>query len=129
MIRFHAFDIKEERTAFPTPKQFRVGANPSYLNSLVAGCFSPILHLPQILWFNSLWPFIKSLVMGVAFIGVSMIAGLLGRANGFVITQAEPRKMTEEEKQQAINEMLSGSGYRAVPLNAPEQDFSATGQH
>jgi hypothetical protein len=128
MIRFQSFHIKRERTAFPEPRQFEVGPNPSYFNSLCAGVFSPILHLPQILWWGCLWPFLNSLWRGVWFIGFSMLAGLLGRANGFVITQVEKNELTEEDKHKAINDMLAGTGYRAVPLNAP-QDFGGSGQH
>ena len=129
MIRFHAYDIKEERTAFPTPTQFRYGRNPSYLNSLAAGVFSPILHLPQILWFGCFGPFLKSLWRGLYFIGFSMFAGLTGRANGFIVTNVAPRELTEAQKLDAVNDMLQGTGYRAVPLNAPTQDFGGSGQH
>lgn len=129
MIKFHSYKFKEERTAFPTPTQFRMGRNPSYLNSLVAGCFSPILHLPQILWFGCLWPFLRSLWRAVGFIVISVWAGLTGRANGFVVTQMEQASVSEEDKLAAVNEMLAGTGYRAVPLNAPAQDFDASGQH
>lgn len=129
MIRFHSYKIKEERTAFPSPNQFRAAYNPSYLNSLAAGCVSPLLHLPQILWFGCTWPFLKSLARALYFIGFSMLSGIMGRANGFIVSNVEPVEMTEEDKLNAVNEMLAGTGYRAVPLNAPPQDFGGTGQH
>ena len=128
-LMFKKFTTKEERTSIPTPRQFRVGYNPSYLNSLMCGVFSPILHIPQILWFNSLWPFIKSLWMGIAFIGLSIVAGIAGRANGFIITTVEDGELTEEEKLRALADMLEGSGYKAVPINQPAADFGASGQH
>jgi hypothetical protein len=128
-ISFKKFTVKEERTSIPTPRQFRVGHNPSYLNSLMCGVFSPILHIPQILWFNSLWPFIKSLAMGLSFIGLSIVAGVMGRANGFVITDVEDGELTEDEKFKALSDMLEGTGYKAVPVNQPMADFGATGQH
>lgn len=116
-IQFKAYDIREERTSVPTPMQFRTGRNPSYLNSLVAGIFSPILHLPQIFWFNSLWPFLKSLWTGVAFISLSMGAGIAGQANGFRTVEVKERDLTEEEKQTALDDMLRGSGFIAVSVN------------
>ena len=128
-IKFQSIDVKEERTSIPTPRQFRVGHNPNYLNSLMCGVFSPILHLPQIIWFNSVWPFLKSLVAGLVFIVMSIVAGVLGRANGFVVTEMAEREPTREEKERALNEMLAGSGYRAVPIETPAQDFHASGQH
>lgn len=113
-IHFKAYDVKEERTSVPTPPQFRIGPNPSYLNSLVAGVFSPILHLPQIFWFNSLWPFIKSLWTGFNFLAMSMGAGLAGQANGFRTVEVKERELTEEEKQTALDDMLRGTGFIAV---------------
>jgi hypothetical protein len=115
-IHFKAFDIREERTSVPTPMQFRTGRNPSYLNSLVAGVFSPILHLPQIFWFNSLWPFIKSLWTGVSFISLSIGAGIAGQANGFRTVEVKERELSEDEKQAALDDMLKGSGFIAVSL-------------
>jgi hypothetical protein len=115
-IHFKAFDIREERTSVPTPLQFRTGPNPSYLNSLVAGVFSPILHLPQILWFNSLWPFIKSLWTGLSFIFLSVGAGVFGQANGFRTVEVKERELSDEEKQSALDDMLKGTGFIAVNL-------------
>jgi hypothetical protein len=116
-IHFKAYDVKEARTNLPTPLQFRVGANPSYVDSLIAGVISPILHLPQILWFNSLWPFFKSLYTGVVFICLSVSMGVMGRANGFVTSEVVERDLSEEEKQTALDDMLRGSGYIAVNVN------------
>lgn len=122
-INFHKFKLVEERTSIPTPRQFRVGHNPSYLNSLMCGVFSPILHLPQIIWFNSVWPFLKSLWMGVCFIFLSIIAGIVGRANGFIVTHEVDGEITEEEKLAAIENILQGTGYKAVKLGmAKEED-------
>jgi hypothetical protein len=115
-IRFKAFDVREERTNVPTPPQFRLGPNPSYLDSLVAGVVSPIIHLPQILWFNSLWPFLKSLWAGVHFIFLSVGAGLAGQANGFRTVEVKERDLSDEEKQTALDDMLRGSGFIAVNL-------------
>lgn len=125
-INFHKIKLVEERTSIPTPRQFRVDHNPSYLNSLMCGVFSPILHLPQILWFNSLWPFLKSLWMGLFFIGLSIIAGIMGRANGFIVKEVIEGEVSEEEKLRAIEEILHGTGYKAVKIGS---DFSASGQH
>lgn len=116
-IHFKAYDVKEQRTSVPTPMQFRVGRNPSYLNSLVAGVFSPILHLPQIFWFNSLWPFIKSLWTGFAFIVMSFCAGVMGNANGFRVINVAERELSDAEKQSALDDMLRGSGFIAVSLS------------
>lgn len=126
-ISFRAYDIKEERTAFPTPKQFRVEDNPSYLASLLAGVFSPILHLPHMIWFNSLWPLAKSIFGTVSFIVLSMIAGVTGRASGYIVTGMEERTATEEEKERALTEMLSGTGYKAVKIDAEWK--GASGEH
>lgn len=115
-----AIEVERQRTAIPAPREFEVGPNPSYLNSLVAGCFSPILHLPQILWFNSLWPFLKSLAGGLSFIVLSFVAGLTGRANGFRVIGYKERELTEQEKEMAIREILAGTGYVAQPLGKSE---------
>lgn len=117
-IQFKAYEIKEERTAFPTPKQFRVEKNPSYLASLLAGVFSPILHLPQIAWFNILWPLAQAIWSSIVFVLLSMFAGVTGRASGYVVTGLEERTATEEEKEKAMQEMLAGSGYKAVKIDA-----------
>jgi hypothetical protein len=117
-IKFHSYDIKEERTWVPSPPEFRVGHNPNYLQSLVAGVFSPILHLPQIFWFNSIWPFLRSLAGALSFIGVSFIAGIMGRANGVRTVSFVPREATVAEKERALSDLLAGSGYVAVPVNA-----------
>jgi hypothetical protein len=116
-IQFKAFDVREERTNVPTPTQFRMGRNPSYVDSLIAGVISPIIHLPQILWFNSFWPFIKSLWSGVQFIFLSVGAGVTGQANGFRTVEVKERDLTEEEKQTALDDMLRGSGFIAVNVN------------
>lgn len=118
MIKFHTYDVKEERTWVPTPLQFRVGDNPNYLESLCAGCFSPFLHLPQILWFNSCWPFLKSLANGISFIGVSFVAGVMGRANGVRTVSMVERPPTIAEKERALADLLEGSGYKAVPIKS-----------
>lgn len=132
-IHFKAFEYKEQRTAFPEPQQFRIGHNPNYVESILAGVFSPILHLPQILWFGSIWPFLRSLARGVYFIAVSMLMGVLGRANGVRIVQLEPRELTQEEKQKAMDEMLAGSGFKAVPISelygAKTSTPFASGEH
>ena len=116
-IHFHTYDIKEERTWVPSPPEFRPGHNPNYLESLCAGCFSPLLHLPQILWFNSLWPFIKSLWTGFAFIVMSFCAGVMGNANGFRVINVAERELSDAEKQSALDDMLRGSGFIAVSLS------------
>lgn len=116
MIHFHTYDVKEERTWVPAPLEFRAGHNPNYLQSLVAGCFSPFLHLPQIIWFNSVWPFLKSLVGGLTFIVMSFVAGVLGRANGVRTISVTPREPTIAEKEMALANMLAGTGYKAVPI-------------
>lgn len=121
MISFHSFDIKEERTWIPTPKQFRVGPNPNYLNSLSCGIFSPILHLPQILWFNCLYPFLKNIFLTFSFLGIAILAGVMGRANGFRVVSMTPRVPTEDEKREAMNEMLRGSGFVATSLQGDSQ--------
>jgi hypothetical protein len=128
-LEFRAFEYKEVRTSIPEPKQFRIGPNPNYLDSLMAGVFSPILHLPQILWFGSIWPFIKSLFGGVYFILTSMVMGLLGRANGIRIVEIEPKELTQAEKQKALDEMLAGSGFKAVPLSELYGAKHASGEH
>jgi hypothetical protein len=117
-IHFHTYDIKEERTWVPSPPEFRPGHNPNYLESLCAGCFSPLLHLPQILWFNSFWPFLKSLVGGLTFIVMSFIAGLMGRANGVRTVSVTPREPTVAEKERALANLLEGTGYMAVPIKS-----------
>lgn len=116
-MQFRAYEYKEERTSCPEPRQFRIGPNPSYLSSLLAGVVSPILHLPQIVWFNSLWPFAVSVFSGLSFICVSITMGLLGRANGVRIVAIEPKELNMDEKQKALDDMLAGSGFKAVPLN------------
>lgn len=126
-IQFKAYEIKEERTAFPTPKQFRVEQNPSYLASVLAGVVSPIIHLPHILWFNSLWPFIKSIAGSIAFIGLSMFAGVTGRASGYIVTGMEEREVSQEEKDKAVQEILKGTGYKAVRFN--EEWKGGSGEH
>lgn len=116
-IRFKAFEVKEKRTCVPTPPQFRIGSNPSYVDSLIAGVFSPFLHLPQILWFNSLWPFLRSLWTALSFILMSIGAGVTGRANGFRTTEVQERDLSEAEKQTALDDMLRGTGFIAVSLS------------
>lgn len=130
-INFKSFEIKEEPTNCPTPMQFRVGRNPSYIDSLLAGVVSPIIHLPQILWFGSFWPFLKSLWRGVSFICFSMAMGFLGRAQGVRIVEATPRELTMEDRQKVLDDMLAGSGFKAVPLNQlyGNQSHGGSGEH
>lgn len=116
-IQFIAYDVEEERTSAPTPNQFRIGHNPSYVNSLIAGCLSPIIHLPQILWFGSFWPFLQSLWKGLSFIVYSIMAGLAGQANGFRTVEVKERTLSDEEKQAALDDMLQGTGFVAVKLS------------
>jgi hypothetical protein len=113
-IQFKAYKVTKERTCAPEPNEFQVGRNPSYLNSLVAGVLSPILHLPQILWLNSFWPLLKSLWRSLTFILLSMSAGFMGQANGFRTTGVKEHLMSDEEKECVLAEMLEGSGYVAV---------------
>lgn len=115
-IEIRSFDLKEERTLFPTPKQFRVEDNPSYVASLVTGCFSPILHLPQIVFYTILWPFVTAIFKGIVFIGLSMFAGVTGRASGYRTVEYVERKQTQAERQEVLNEMLKGTGFRVVPI-------------
>ncbi len=116
-INFKAIEVHRERTMIPTPREFEVGPNPSYLNSLVTGCFSPILHLPQIIVLGALWPFIKSIANAMAFICLSFYAGITGRANGFRIIGMKERELTNDEKELALRDMMAGSGYKAIPLD------------
>jgi hypothetical protein len=116
-IQFKAFEYKEARTNLPSPGQFRLGPNPSYADSLIAGVVSPIIHLPQILWFNSLWPFAKSLWSSFSFLCLSIGAGFAGNANGFITTEVIERDLSEGDKQRALDDMLRGSGYQAISLN------------
>lgn len=113
-IQFKAFHVKEERTNIPTPTQFRVEQNPSYANSLIAGVFSPILHLPQIYLFGCVWPFLRSLFKATSFIFLSMIAGVLGKASGYRVVDVEESSVGEDEKREAIEQMLVGTGYIAI---------------
>jgi hypothetical protein len=52
----------------------------------------------------------------------------MGRANGFVTSEVVERELSEKEKQAALDDMLRGSGYKAVNLSAakfpmtPEED-------
>jgi hypothetical protein len=112
-------EVKRERTSVPTPKEFEVGDNPSYLNSLMTGCVSPLLHLPQILWFNSLWPFVKSLGGSVAFIGMAFVAGVTGKANGYRVLSVEERELTMDEKEEMVRDILSGTGFVPQRLDKP----------
>lgn len=113
-IQFKVYEVKKERTCIPEPGEFQYGRNPSYMNSLITGVFSPILHLPQILWFNSFWPFLKSLYASFLFVLMSMAAGVRGTANGFRTVGVRERELSDEEKEIALAEMLEGSGYVAV---------------
>ena len=128
-IQFKAFEYKEERTAFPEPQQFRIGHNPNYIESILAGVVSPIIHLPQILWFGSIWPFLRSLVRGLWFIATSMLMGILGRAIGVRIVGLEPKELSMEGKQKALDDMLAGSGFKAVPLSELYGAKHASGEH
>ena len=116
-IQFKAYDVREERISVPAPNQFRVEHNPNYVDSLIAGCLSPIIHLPQILWFGSFWPFLKSLWKGLSFIVYSIMAGLAGQANGFQTVEVKERTLSDEEKQAALDDMLQGTGFVAVKLS------------
>lgn len=131
-IVFKAYDVEEERTLIPTPREFRVEHNPSYVASLVTGVFSPILHLPQIVFFGLLWPFVKSLVKAIFFLIVSFLAGITGRATGVRVKQMTPRELSQDEKRKALAEMLEGTGFMAVPINGRavvDEDAAGTGQH
>lgn len=116
-LQFKAYEVREERTNIPSPKQLRFESNPSYLDSLITGVLAPIVNLPQLLWFNSLWPFIKSLWVSLQFILLSICAGVMGRASGFRVAEVVERNLTDEEKQTALDDMLRGSGFAAVSLN------------
>ena len=113
-LQFKAYEVQKERTCIPEPSEFRIEHNPNYLNSFITGVFSPLLHLPQILWFSSLWPFLKSLWNSLSFILLSMSMGVMGRANGFRTVNVVERELSDEEKEAALADMLEGSGYVAV---------------
>lgn len=115
-FEFKSYDVREKRTSVPTPNQFRVGHNPNYVDSLIAGCLSPIIHIPQILWFGSCWPFLRSLWRGLSFIAYSFMAGLAGKANGFRTVEIKERTFSDEEKRAALDEMLQGTGFVAVKI-------------
>jgi hypothetical protein len=115
-IEIRSFELKEERTILPTPKQFRVERNPNYLASLVTGCFSPILHLPQIVFYTILWPIVVAIFQAIVFIGLSMFAGITGRASGYRTIEYVERKQTQAERQEILNGVLKGTGFRAVPI-------------
>lgn len=116
-----AIEVTRERTSIPTPREFEIGPNPNYFDSLIAGCLSPILHLPQILWFNSLWPFLKSIFNSLQFILVSFGAGITGKANGFRVVNTKERELTDQEKEDAVRAILAGTGFVARPLNGSKE--------
>jgi len=116
-IKFKAIEVQRERTMIPTPREFEIGPNPSYLNSLVTGCFSPILHLPQIILLGAVWPFLTQLFNGLMFICLSFYAGITGRANGWRVIGHKERDLTVAEKEEVMRDMMAGSGYKAVPLD------------
>jgi hypothetical protein len=126
-IEIRSFELKEKKTNFPTPKQFRVENNPSYASSLVTGCFSPLLHLPQILFYGTLWPIATSLSKSFAFIALSMWAGVTGRACGYRTVEYIERKQRQAERQEVLNEMLAGTGFRAVPITAETSQDKSQG--
>jgi len=74
-----------KRIWFPEIKQFYVGPNPNYLNSLVTGIVTPLLNLPINLLNMVVLPLIQSISRLVVFMLVSVAAGILGRANGFEV--------------------------------------------
>jgi hypothetical protein len=117
-LEFHGYEMKREPTMLPTPKEFCVENNPSYAKSLVTGIVSPLFHLPQIIFFGCLWPFITAIGKSIAYIGLSMYAGFTGRASGYRTTEVKSVAISQADRQKAVNRMLEGSGFVAVPIEA-----------
>ena len=81
-----------KRVWFPAPETLVVGPNANYLQSLCAGVVSPILHLPNMLWDFLVLPVVLGVGRMAAVLGLSLLAGITGRANGFVPVKAEETK-------------------------------------
>lgn len=105
------------KTWLPMPSELFLGErNPNYFESLVAGVFSPIFHLPYIAWFNIIYPVIAGLGRALAFISVSVIGGLLGRASGRRMVAIEELKLTDKEMEEQLDMLLKDTGYLAVKM-------------
>jgi hypothetical protein len=76
-----------KRTLFPEQHQFVIGhvEGQSYLSSLWIGFTAPLINLPIMLWRSVIKPPFYGLFFIVQFFILAMVAGLCGRAHGFVI--------------------------------------------
>lgn len=84
-------DAKLQRTLFPQPHQLVIGKikGSSYLGSLWIGFTMPIINLPMMLWHNVMLPAGGGLLFIVKTFVVAALAGLMGRAHGFIVDMPE----------------------------------------
>lgn len=106
------------KTWMPMPSQLFLGEqNPNYIESLVAGVFSPIFHLPYILWYNIIYPVLAGICRSIAFISVSIVGGIIGRASGRRTIAIEELKLSDDEMEAQLDFLLKDTGYMAVKMD------------
>lgn len=95
----------------PEPSNLRIGEkNPSYVKSLAAGVISPFVHLPWIIFYTFLRPLFDALVKTILFFGVSIFAGLCGRAAGVRLVEVQEERPSEEEIAEYIRAIFKDAG-------------------
>jgi len=106
-------------TWLPEPANLRVQRNPNYLQSLVVGVFSPIFHLPFILFYTFVRPLWDAIVKVVLFFAVSFFAGITGKACGVRLIDVQAEEPTEEEIQAYMKAIFAGEPF---PVEKSEED-------
>ena len=109
-----------EKTLFPTGKEFEFAKSKevkfAYWESLTVGILSPLLHLPQMVFFGVILPVISGVVGVVASIFISFVVGLSGRATGRRVTKEELLKLEDEDVEKEINSILRGTGFAVTKV-------------
>lgn len=80
-----------QRTLFPLQHQFVIGnvKGQPYIASLFVGFTAPFMNLPTMMWRSVIKPPITGLTFIIQFFFMAIIAGLMGRAHGFLIDMPE----------------------------------------
>lgn len=78
-------NLEPTRNWLPDPRRMMTARNDSYIRSFVAGVFSPLFHLPQMVWGLILRPLIYGIGAVIAVLVINFLAGVVGYCTGFDI--------------------------------------------
>lgn len=78
----------------PDPRRMVIRRNGNYFRSLVAGCLSPLFHLPQMVWHLLLQPVFNGVLAIVTITVVNFVVGIAGYCPGIDV------RITDEDNQE-----------------------------